>query len=153
MSPPKLVLAAAALVLLCAVALGFSARHDQGSFGNPSASRLSWLTDVFPQRTLAASDVAGSDCFDTSVEAFVLAAGQTCAIAIPAGVKRIEARFTAGSANAVLTRAQSVTQRYRATDDPQNTDHPEDVTMPVFGDGTLLALSCVGSGGCVLGLR
>lgn len=153
MSPGKLVIAAAALVLLCAAALGFAARHDQSSFGDPATSRLSFLGDLFPQRTLTASDVAGSDCFDASAKAFVLSAGQTCAIAIPDGVKRIEARYAAGSPDAVLSRPTSITQKYRAGDDPQDPGHPSEVTMPVFGDGTLLELSCSGGGGCSVALR
>lgn len=153
MSPAKLVVAAVVLLLLCAAALGFAAREDQSSFGDPSASRLSLLTDLFPQRTLAGSDVADAACFDASADAFVLSGGQTCSVAIPDGVKRIQARFVAGSPEAVLTRADSITQRYRAGDDPQDADHPDEVTMPLFGDGTLLELSCAGSGGCSLGLR
>lgn len=153
MSPLKLVLAAAALVLLCAVALGFSARDDHGSVGDPSASRLGVLTDLFPQRLLAPRDVADADCFDSATRSFVVAASQTCTVALPNGVKRIEATWTTGSAQVVLTRDTSLTQRYRASDDPQHPDRPGDVDMPVFGDGTVLTISCTGSGGCAMRLR
>ncbi|MCU1690316.1 MAG: hypothetical protein JWN61_2919 [Pseudonocardiales bacterium] len=153
MSPPKLVLVAAVLVLLCAVALGFSARDDRGSIGDPSASRLSFLTGLLPQRVLAPDDVADADCFDAPTRSFLVAAAQTCTVAVPDGVKRIEARWSSGSAEAALTRDGSITQRYRATDDPQDPDHPGQVDMPVFGDGSVLAISCAGSGGCSLRLR
>lgn len=153
MSPAKLLLAAAVLVVLCAAALGFSARDDQGSVGDPSASRLSFLTDLFPQRTLAAADVAGTECFDADSMAFVVAAAQTCTVAVPEGVKRVEARWAAGSAQAVLRRPSSITQTYRTSDDPQDPDHPDEVDMPVFGDGTVLQLSCLGGAGCAIGLR
>jgi hypothetical protein len=153
MSPAKLVLVGGALVLLCAVALGFSARDDQGSVGDPSASRLAFLTGLFPQRQLTAGDVADAQCFDGPTRSFVVAAAQTCIVPIPDGVKRIEAAFGAGSAEAVLTRDHSLTQRYRAIDDPQDPGHPGDVAMPVFGNGTVLQISCLGPGGCSLRLR
>lgn len=153
MSPPKVVLIAAALVLLCAVALGFSARDSASSVGDPSASRLAVLTGLFPQRLLEPNDVAGSDCFDAASRSFDIAAAQTCSVAIPDGVQRIEARWASGRAEAVLAREGSLTQRYRATDDPQDPDRPGQVDMPVFGDGTVLQLSCDGGGGCSLRLR
>jgi hypothetical protein len=152
-SPVKLVVAAGVLVLLCAAALGFSARDDQGSVGDPADSPLAFLTELFPQRDLDGEDVASVECFDAPTATFAVAAAATCSFVVPDGVERIRARWAAGAAEAVLARPSSLTQTYRADDEPQDADRPDEVDMPVFGDGTVLTLSCAGAAACAMSLR
>lgn len=154
MSPGKLVAAGAIIVLLFAAALGFASRDDESSVGDPSTSRLGVLTRIFPQRALTPGDLENVDCFDQAQRRFVVPSIGGCAFAVPDGVKRIEASWIGpGLTTAVLTRDSSLTQTYRSQDDPQDQDHPDEVAMPVFGDGTTVQLTCAIAATCLVGLR
>lgn len=151
MSPAKVVVAIAIVVLLCFAALGFSARRDNSSVGDPQNSFFGLITRMFPQQKLTPDDVRTVSCFDAGQDAFVFGIGG-CAFAVPDGVRTIDATWAGGNTTVQLKRDTSLTQTYRSTDDPQDPKHPSDVSMPVFGNGTVATMQC-GSGTCKVLLR
>jgi hypothetical protein len=154
MSPGKLLVAGAVIVLLFAAALGFAQRRDASSVGNPQDSGFGVITKIFPQRALEPGDLKQVDCFDQGDKRFVIPSTVGCAFQAADKVKRILVTWTGGGTVTVkLVRDTSLTQTYKSTDDPQDKDHPRDVVMPLFGDGTQVAMICTGASTCLVKLR
>ena len=153
MSRPKLVIILAVVVLLFAVALGFSQRRDASSIGDPSHSSLAVVLDIVPQRSLEAGDLVGVACLDKTT--FVVSVAP-CQFDVPGPVKRVLLHWVRppGSAMTItLARKGSLTQTYRSGDAPQDSKHPDDLTVPILGKGTVVVLQCTTPVPCEVALR
>jgi hypothetical protein len=148
-----IVIGLAVVVLLFAVAIGVAARNDDRSTGNPSASRLAFLEDLFPPRTLSAADAekAGAGCLRD--DGFVVVG--SCAFTVPDGVRRVALRRINGSPPLTVTLkppSGRLVQEFNTAKAGPNKDDPDAYRLAVVDDGSELQMVCGAVGPCPIAL-
>jgi hypothetical protein len=156
LNPPKLVIfALAALVLLFAVALGFAGRTNLDGVGSPSGSRLRIIEDIFPPRTLSATDVrrAGAPCL--AAASLTIPSGGQCSFMLPSAVRRVILRKVPSSPPMTVTVSQTggVTETLDTAKPGSDPKRPNVLSLAVPDKGSILSLSnCAGPGECRIDL-